>query len=124
MTNLQAFSSNIYFSRNEFECPCCKICFMNHVFLRKLTQARFRANVPFIINSGYRCHSHNKEVGGLPESTHLGGIACDIRCTTNSMRCKIVFGLICAGFTRIGISNTFIHVDNSSTLPNSIWLYR
>ncbi|MCK4269485.1 MAG: hypothetical protein KAW93_03300 [Methanogenium sp.] len=124
MTDLQGFSKNIYFSQSEFECPCCKICFMNQAFLRKLTQARFRANVPFIINSGYRCRDHNKEVGGRPESTHLCGIACDINCTTGSMRHKIIFGLICAGFTRIGISKTFIHVDNSATLLNAFWLYK
>jgi uncharacterized protein YcbK (DUF882 family) len=30
------------------------------------------------VNCGYRCPKHNKEVGGVPNSQHLYGIAADI----------------------------------------------
>lgn len=33
---------------------------------------------PIIISSGYRCHSLNKAVGGVPNSQHLKGEAADI----------------------------------------------
>lgn len=36
---------------------------------------------PIIVNSGYRCATLNKEVGGVKNSQHLTGCAADIRCT-------------------------------------------
>ena len=38
------------------------------------------AEVPIIINSGYRSEAVNKAVGGAPTSNHLTGCAVDIRC--------------------------------------------
>jgi uncharacterized protein YcbK (DUF882 family) len=34
--------------------------------------------VPIRITSGFRCFTHNAEVGGAPKSQHLLGIAADI----------------------------------------------
>ena len=49
-------------------------------------------------------------------------MAVDIACSDSVTRQKIVSGLIKAGFTRIGISKTFIHSDNDSK-TDAIWLY-
>lgn len=43
-----------------------------------LQRVRDLYNKPIIINSGYRCTSHNTKVGGAPRSYHLLGIAADI----------------------------------------------
>jgi hypothetical protein len=48
---------------------------MNPDFLLKLDKARGIAGVPFKINSGYRTESHNKKVGGTPNSAHTKGFA-------------------------------------------------
>ena len=98
---------------------------MDHEFLDMLDVARSIAGVPFKITSGYRTAKHNKKVGGKEgTSSHLRGKAADIACTTSSARYRIVSALIAAGFTRIGIGATFIHVDNDSVkTPGVAWLY-
>ena len=43
-----------------------------------LQRVRDLYNKPIIINSGYRCTSHNSKVGGASRSYHMDGIAADI----------------------------------------------
>lgn len=45
---------------------CCLAVIRNHF------------NKPIIINSAYRCVSHNTKVGGVPRSYHIQGMAVDI----------------------------------------------
>jgi len=113
-----------HFTKDEFACPCCGKAEMNEEFLQKLDGAREIAEIPFRINSGFRCPKHNAEVGGVPESSHLLGLAADISATTGARMFRIVAGLLAAGFTRIGIGNGFVHVDSDRTKnsPN-IWKY-
>ena len=92
-------------------------------FLQMLDNARTIADVPFKINSGYRTEKHNKKVGGKKTSSHLRGFAADISCTDSSNRQKITSALIKAGFNRLGIADSFIHVDNDSSKKPAIWLY-
>ena len=68
-----------YFKLEEFECSCCGEMGMDMGFLHKLDLARGLAKTPFIINSGYRCKKHNKNVGGKETSSHLKGKAVDIK---------------------------------------------
>ena len=97
---------------------------MDHEFLDMLDVARSIAGVPFAINSGYRTAKHNKKVGGSTNSSHLRGKAADIACTNSASRYRIMSALIAAGFTRIGIGATFIHVDNDTVkTPGVAWLY-
>jgi len=107
---------NEYFSIKEFDCPCCGKNYMKVDFLDQLTNARIIADTPFPINSGYRCPKHNKEVGSTSQN-HPQGRAADIKCANNQKRLKILTGLIKAGFTRIEIHRTFIHVDNMPKTP-------
>ena len=53
-------------------------------FLAKLDEAREYAGIPFVINSAYRSPEHNARIGGKPNSSHLRGLAVDIK-ATNSM---------------------------------------
>jgi len=93
-------------------------------FISQLQYARDIAEIPFKINSGFRTKEHNQKVGGTINSSDLYGYACDIHCNSDLDRFTIVNALLMAGFTRIGIAKTFIHVD-SDPKKNSfrIWMY-
>ena len=43
-----------------------------------LLKPRMAMGIPFEISSGYRCNALNKAVGGVPNSYHLQGKACDL----------------------------------------------
>lgn len=97
---------------------------MDKHFLRLLDNARQIAGIPFKINSGFRTPKHNAKVGGSENSSHLRGFAADIHATSSSDRFKILSALIEVGFTRIGIANTFIHVDaDPIKTKDVIWTY-
>jgi uncharacterized protein YcbK (DUF882 family) len=90
----------------------------------RLDQAREIAGVPFVITSGIRSFDHNAAVGGSPTSSHLTGHAVDLRVRSGGERHAILHGVMEAGFDRIGIGGTFIHVDNDKTKPaNVVWVY-
>jgi len=93
-------------------------------FLAKLDEAREYANIPFIINSAYRSPEDNAAVGGKPNSSHIKGLAVDIRARDSRTRFLIVDALLAVGFTRIGIADRFIHVDSDvDKSQNVIWTY-
>ena len=113
-----------YFELGDFACPCCKKNEIKIHFVEKLDRARADAEIPFIPTSGYRCEKHNKEVGGSKTSSHLSGIAVDLKAVGSHNRYKIVRSFLAQGFTRIGIGKTFIHVDDDETkVAGVIWLY-
>ncbi|HPD57634.1 MAG TPA: D-Ala-D-Ala carboxypeptidase family metallohydrolase [Smithellaceae bacterium] len=114
-----------YFKLEEFNCPCCQRNEMQLDFLAKLIRARETSDVAYVINSGYRCDAHNKAVGSKTKN-HILGRAADIKAVDSRTRFKILGGLIAAGFTRIGIGKTYIHVDDMETEnapPEVCWLY-
>jgi len=115
------------FTDDEFRCPCCGK-FVDSLpfraFLARLQDARHIAGIPFVITSGYRCPEHNSVVGGKTDSSHLKGIAADIRAHIASERFAIINGLIKAGFERFGIGRDFVHVDTDMSKPSRlIWIY-
>lgn len=112
-----------YFKLSEFDDAPGTGKNMKKDFLTKLDKARAIADVPFKITSGYRSKETNKRVGGVSTSSHLKGLAADISCKDSSTRQKIVSALIQAGFTRIGIADTFIHCDTDKDKQDAIWLY-
>ena len=73
-----------WFNEKEFACRCCG---QLPPFARENTEAlvsqvldplRERCSHPIYVNSGYRCPSHNRDVGGAAQSQHLKGEAADI----------------------------------------------
>jgi len=97
---------------------------MNVEFLAKLDNAREFAGIPFNINSAFRTKEKNTEVGGKSNSSHLRGLAADISVTDSRTRFIVLNALIAVGFTRIGIADTFIHVDNDKDKSQDvIWTY-
>ena len=80
------------------------------------------------VNSGFRCPEHNAELvaqgKGSADSAHLSGHAVDIAVHNNPERYKFMYAFMVAGFVRIGIGDTFLHVDDDETKPqNTIWVY-
>ena len=89
-----------------------------------LDTARGLAGLPFIISSGKRTKAQNEKAGGVEDSAHLQGYAVDLVFKTSDARWKMINSLFKAGFTRIGIGENFIHVDNDPSKPKQlIWHY-
>ena len=66
------------FSREEFACSCgCGFDAVDVELLEVLEDVRDQFNTPIRINSGCRCESHNKAVGGSSNSQHIKGKAVD-----------------------------------------------
>lgn len=115
-----------YFKLSEFDSPDLpgSGVHMNPAFLSMLDDARDKAGIPFVINSGFRTPAQNQKVGGVGDSAHTKGLASDIAAPTGDYKWKIVNAAMQVGFKRIGIGKTFIHLDNDLSLPNpTIWLY-
>ena len=96
---------------------------MNVEFLAKLDKAREFAGIPFIINSAYRSPEHPESIKN-PTSSHIKGLAVDISVKDSVTRFKVLNALIAVGFNRIGVADTFIHVDlDLDKSQNVIWTY-
>ena len=116
----------VNFKINEFDSPDEKGSGTNMcpTFLSMVDKARSIAQVPFKITSGYRTKTHNKSVGGVSNSSHTKGLACDIKCTSSRHRFLIINALRDVGFTRIGIAKTFIHCDSDTEKSQDVyWIY-
>lgn len=110
-----------HFKLSEFDCKCgCGLNNMDLKILLMIDVARTIAKVPFIVNSGSRCKKHNEDIGGLKNSTHLKGLAVDIKCDNDVIRHKIIGALLIAGFKRILIYKNFIHIDIDLDRKNPI----
>ena len=69
-----------HFKEAEFACNHCGKLHPDGVpqeLIDALERIRTHYGVPVNINSGYRCPTHNANVGGAPNSLHLQGKAAD-----------------------------------------------
>lgn len=113
-----------YFHMDEFACSCCGKNEMSKAVVKMLDEARHIAGIPFVITSGYRCPINNLNVGGSPKSSHLRGLAADIQCLTSRARFVILDAVSQVRFDRIGIADSFIHVDDDPYKASRvIWTY-
>lgn len=64
---------------------------------------------PIVVNSGFRCPIHNVAVGGVANSQHVRGEACDCRCDDNRRLTKIIVEL--GKFDQLILYPTFVHVS-------------
>lgn len=91
---------------------------------QQLQIARDYFGEPMVFSSGYRCLKLNKAVGGVANSAHTSGSAVDIEFYSEAHAKKLIEALIKAGFKRIGLGWSFIHVDIDHTKPTpACWLY-
>jgi zinc D-Ala-D-Ala carboxypeptidase len=113
------------FTLDEFDSPDHKGSGINmqQSFLVLLDQARDIAGTPFKITSGYRTAEHNAKVGGVPNSSHTKGYAADIAITSSLQRYIILNALLKVGFDRVGIADSFLHVDNDPEKSKAVWTY-
>jgi uncharacterized protein YcbK (DUF882 family) len=120
-----------YFMPSEFYCKCkrknCsgKTRLIHPDLSDKLERLRALYAAPIIISSGLRCAEHNAEVGGAPDSSHVLGLAADIRCTNSVTRYELInLSMTHSLFSRIGISDMFLHLDcDPQKAGDVIWLY-
>lgn len=96
------------FKLSEFRCRHCGKLKLNINLLLKLEDLRLQTGL-LIVNSGYRCPTHNKNVGGHPNSEHLRGNAADVRAPSTSP--DKVHAIADKMFNGVGKYKTFTHVD-------------
>jgi len=115
-----------FFTLSEFDSPDAvgSGAGMDWTMLQMLDSARRLYGRPMIVNSGFRTPDHNAEVGGKISSSHLTGLAVDIRCTSSEDRHDMIIAFMRVGFTRLGIGDSFIHIDvDENKAQNVIWTY-
>lgn len=117
------WSDITFFSKEEFECPCCGKELMDQAFVEKLDAVRESMGFPFPITSGYRCPDYNDQISSTGRTgPHTTGQAADIGLSHQQAR-KALYALAIR-FGGIGLnqkgSGRFIHVD---TLAPRIWTY-
>jgi uncharacterized protein YcbK (DUF882 family) len=105
-----------WFKKEDFLCRCgkCKVPAEAEENLMALVEnvlepAREKLGGAIIVNSGYRCERHNRDVGGVANSQHLRGEAADVRCEDNKRLAKII--VEADRFDQLIIYPTFIHVS-------------
>ena len=120
------------FNSSEFDSPDLKGSGenMKDEFMELLQESRTIADCSFRITSGFRTQAYHDDLGrrgyktSKGRSAHQDGYAADIACTDSKTRWLIINSLLLAGFNRIGIAATFLHVDNSPVkTSNCIWTY-
>lgn len=110
-----------HFNSREFDCKggkgCCGCgCSSTPIdsrLVRKLEILRNWLGKSVVINSGYRCKTHNKCQGGSSSSYHTKGQAADIRCSAVSAA-TLAKRAQELGFTGIGLYSNRVHVDTRS----------
>ena len=107
-----------YFTKDELKCSHCGEFEIDEDFLRRANQARHYAGIPFHVNSAYRCPEHNEAVGGSPTSSHVKGMAMDVKVKSAWHASKILNGL-----AEAGINRRFIYIKPTVVANNSFVLF-
>jgi uncharacterized protein YcbK (DUF882 family) len=102
-----------HFSEAEISCRCGCGEVSRLRLLKALEQVRVAIDRPMRVNSAVRCDDHNEEVGGVPDSYHLKGVAVDIDTFgwTDEEYMSLRELAYAAGFRGFGLYNNFIHLD-------------
>lgn len=72
-------------SRSEFECSCCDFDTVDHELVEILQDlcddfaVTYHQRIEIRITGPNRCESHNKSIGGAPQSQHIYGRAADFK---------------------------------------------
>lgn len=119
------FSQIKNFTPREFSNPKA----MNQQLVNMLDALRDKLGKPIVINSSWRDPEHNAEVGGVAHSSHLQGLAVDVKVTPGAYVFDLVALAIQVGFNGIGINKKngeatgFVHLENRPFIDRAIWTY-
>ena len=105
-----------HFNVSEFRCKCGgnHDTLLDDELVHKLEQLYKALNCSkIIVNSGYRCASHDKNVGGNGSGQHTKGTAADIVCYDSSGK-KISSKIVCCAAQDIGFSG-IANIDSTYT---------
>lgn len=70
-----------YFTKSEIECHCgCGQAYIDQELLDMADKLREYIGHPMITHCTNRCTKHNRNVGGVSNSLHIGGHAMDFHC--------------------------------------------
>lgn len=113
----------VYFTDQEVEG-------LNYEFVARLDKARGIAGIPFIITSGFRLPEKNKSIiGAVADSSHLKGLAVDLRVRTSHESALIIDAAKAVGIDRRGIyvdsywNPRHIHLDcDTENIGNVIFI--
>lgn len=114
------------FNSSEFDCHgsgCCSSTLVDDKLVTYLQQIREHFGKPVNISSGYRCATHNKNIGGATNSRHSKGQAADIYISgvTPAEIAKYAesIGILGIGLYETNSDGFFVHVDTRET--KSFW---
>lgn len=109
------------FSSHEFDCKgkgCCSKTTVDPQLVQHLQKIRDKFGVSVTINSGYRCYTHNRAVGGATGSRHTKGMAADI-VVKGIKPTEVAKYAESIGVLGIGLYDTFVHIDTRT--HKSFW---
>lgn len=105
-----------HFKTSEFMCKHCGDLKLDSELLAILELVRHHFNAPVTITSGYRCPTHNANVGGAKASKHMDGIAADFK--VKNVHPDTVYEFLCEIFPNsygVGLYSSWVHVDVRTT---------
>ena len=119
-----------YFKSKEFDSPDQPGSGqrMNPAFLAMLDETRDRYKKPIVITHGFRTKQYGDILRGrgyqaVKRSAHEIGRAADVLCPTQEME-QLINAALAAGFRRIGVMLTAIHLDDDDTRKTpAVWGY-
>ena len=120
-TKGKAVKLSANFKSTEMDCKgrgCCSSTLVDTKLIQHLQKIRNLFGKPVIINSGYRCSSHNRAVGGSSGSKHKQGAAADIVVKGVPPR-KVAAYAETLGIKGIGLYDTFTH--NDTRTKKALW---
>lgn len=106
-----------HFSSTDFDCKCSRIQCSSTLISDTLIdglEVLWKISGALTINSGFRCSSHNLEVGGKANSQHPLGQAADIKSNLNLSGRKLAEDAECVSAFNmggIGTGEDWVHVD-------------
>ena len=114
------------FNVSEFACKgsgCCTSLLLDEKLVEYLQQIRDHFGKEVTINSGYRCSTHNKRVGGVSSSRHMKGMAADISvkgvAPAEVAKFAESIGIRGIGLYESAKSGYFVHIDTRT--EKSFW---
>lgn len=114
------------FASTEFDCHgngCCTKTQLDGKLVEYLQKIRDHFGKPITVTSGYRCETHNKNIGGATRSYHSRGQAADIVVSGVSSREVAKYaesiGILGIGLYETSADGYFTHIDTRTT--KSFW---